>query len=333
MKKVLLIEDDRIMRENTAEILELAGYQVETADNGKTGVEQARRFVPDIILCDIMMPGLDGYGVLHVLSKDTEIQDTPFIFLTAKAEKSDLRKGMELGADDYLTKPFDDTELLNAIETRLRKFKKLTTKEVKKNIINWDDFRSQFPPHKVKKKQIVFSEGDNAEYLYYLNSGQIKLYKTHDDGKELVLDVVNSGGYFGQSSFFLGDKNNCHALAMLDAEIVKIPKNEFSQVLLNNPEIAQSFISSLSENIKSTEEKLLSFAYDTVRKRIANAILNLSDENKSLKISREDLANYVGTATETLIRCLSEFKEDQLIKIEKRVIEIVDKKTLEEIRY
>ena len=102
---------------------------------------------------------------------------------------------------------------------------------------------------------------------------------------------------------------------------------------MNNSNIAQAFISNLSKNIKSTEEKLLSFAYDTVRKRIAMAIIELSDENKSLKISREDLANYVGTATETLIRCLSEFKEDKLIKVDKRIIEIIGKEQLEQIRY
>lgn len=333
MKKVLLIEDDRIMRENTAEILELAGYHVEAASDGKQGIALARSLKPDIILCDIMMPGLDGYGVLHILSKEEGIQGTPFIFLTAKAEKSDLRKGMELGADDYLTKPFDDTELLNAIETRLKKFNQLKSHEIESNTVDWIDFLTSFPSQRIKKKQIVFSEGDRAEYLFYLKSGQIKLYKTHDDGKDLVLDVINAGGYFGQSGFFLGGKNNCHALAMSDSEIIKVPKNEFSQVLLNNSKIAESFINKLSENIKSTEEKLLSFAYDTVRKRIANAIINLSDENKSLKITREDLANYVGTATETLIRCLSEFKDDQLIKIEKRVIEVVDKPGLERIRH
>lgn len=121
MKKILIIEDDTIMRENTAEILELAHYKVTTAPNGKVGCVMAKEMKPDLIVCDIMMPELDGYGVLHILSKDPKTSSIPFIFLTAKAEKSEMRKGMELGADDYLTKPFDDTELLNAIEVRLKK--------------------------------------------------------------------------------------------------------------------------------------------------------------------------------------------------------------------
>src|SRR6478752_6509303 len=121
MKKILLIEDNTEVRENTSEILSLADYDVTTAKNGKEGAELAQKLLPDLVVCDIMMPELDGYGVLHILSKKPETASIPFIFLTAKTEKSDVRKGMNLGADDYLTKPFDDTELLSAIETRLRK--------------------------------------------------------------------------------------------------------------------------------------------------------------------------------------------------------------------
>src|ERR1041385_5534513 len=121
MKKILLIEDNTEIRENTEEILSLANYEVITAPNGKIGVTLALEKHPDLVICDIMMPELDGYGVLHILSKKTETAQIPFIFLTAKTEKVDIRKGMNLGADDYLTKPFDDTDLLNAIEARLRK--------------------------------------------------------------------------------------------------------------------------------------------------------------------------------------------------------------------
>ena len=121
MKKILLIEDNDDIRENTAEILELSNYNVIVAENGKIGVEKAIEHSPDLIICDIMMPGLDGYGVLHAVHKNEAIKNTPFIFLTAKTERSDFRKGMELGADDYITKPFDGIELLNAVESRLKK--------------------------------------------------------------------------------------------------------------------------------------------------------------------------------------------------------------------
>ncbi|MCH5720833.1 response regulator transcription factor [Niabella hibiscisoli] len=121
MIKILLIEDNLEIRENITEILELGGYQVFTTSNGKDGVDTAIKERPNLILCDIMMPVLDGYGVLYLIQRHTELQGIPFIFLTAKSERHEMRKGMELGADDYITKPFHSTELLNAIEVRLAK--------------------------------------------------------------------------------------------------------------------------------------------------------------------------------------------------------------------
>src|SRR5450432_688932 len=125
MKKNLLIEDNDDIRDNTAEILELSNYKVIVAQNGKVGVQQAIEHTPDLIICDIMMPVLDGYGVLHAVHKNDAIKNTPFIFLTAKSERSDFRKGMESGADDYITKPFTGTELLDAVNSRLKKIELL----------------------------------------------------------------------------------------------------------------------------------------------------------------------------------------------------------------
>ena len=120
-KKILVIEDNLEVLENLGEILELYGYEVQEAKDGKEGVECALKNPPDIILCDVMMPQLDGFGVLNILSKKPATADIPFIFLTAKSEKEDFRRGMNLGADDYITKPFYKDELLQVIETRLKK--------------------------------------------------------------------------------------------------------------------------------------------------------------------------------------------------------------------
>lgn len=116
MKTIVLIEDNQDVRENTAEILELQHYKVTTAENGRIGVEKAISYIPDLIICDIMMPELDGYEVFERLSNHPKTASIPFIFLTAKSEKTDFRKGMNLGADDYLTKPFEEKELLEAIK-------------------------------------------------------------------------------------------------------------------------------------------------------------------------------------------------------------------------
>ena len=122
MKTILIIDDHTEIRENIAEILQLAGYATLTGENGRKGLEIAMKEKPSLIICDIMMPELDGYGVLHLLRKNPETEYIPFIFLTAKTERNDFRKGMEMGADDFITKPFDDIELLNAIETRIKKY-------------------------------------------------------------------------------------------------------------------------------------------------------------------------------------------------------------------
>ena len=128
-KKILVIEDNPHMRENISEILELADYQVFSAENGKVGVEMAQKFIPDIIICDIMMPELNGYGVLHLLGKKDSTSRIPFIFLTAKTDRDDLRKGMNLGADDYITKPFSQRLLGQRIKAVLRRAKLTSTTE------------------------------------------------------------------------------------------------------------------------------------------------------------------------------------------------------------
>src|SRR5689334_10690792 len=124
---ILLIEDNAEMADNISSILQLAKYNVTHAPNGKIGVDVAQQIHPDLILCDVMMPELDGYGVLHILNKDPDTASIPFIFLTAKADKSDLRAGMNLGADDYITKPFDGVDLLKVVETRLKKHELMKT--------------------------------------------------------------------------------------------------------------------------------------------------------------------------------------------------------------
>ena len=120
MKKILLIEDNLDIREVTTDILKLSGYNVITAENGYIGVEMAKAMIPDLILCDIMMPELDGYGTLKALSENTTTASIPFIFLSAKSEKIDMPIGITLVADDYLTKPFSLKELLDVIESRLK---------------------------------------------------------------------------------------------------------------------------------------------------------------------------------------------------------------------
>jgi len=133
MKKVLVIEDEPEMRRNLTTILRLENFHALAAENGRRGLEVARREKPDVILCDVMMPELDGYGVIAALRADPATLTIPFIFLTAKGEKPDIRTGMNLGADDYLTKPVAKADLLQAIRSRLERAAQQATPEFKPN--------------------------------------------------------------------------------------------------------------------------------------------------------------------------------------------------------
>ncbi|MDY6939220.1 MAG: response regulator [Cyanobacteriota bacterium] len=121
MKKILVIEDEQLLLKNILSILKAEGFEAIGASGGSRGVEMATSETPDLIICDVMMPELDGYGVLKQLQQNPETHLIPFIFLTAKSDRADIRQGIELGADDYLTKPFDIEELLRAIEARFKK--------------------------------------------------------------------------------------------------------------------------------------------------------------------------------------------------------------------
>jgi CRP-like cAMP-binding protein len=324
---------------------------VATAENGKKGVQLLKEFSPDLIICDIMMPELDGYGVLHILSKDPATASIPFIFLTAKAEKSEVRKGMELGADDYLTKPFEETELLNAIETRLKKVG-LLKREFSKDFEGLGRFLDEAKGMKdlqalsreravshYKKKDAVFHEGDMPHHLFFVAKGKVKTFKVHDDGKEYLTGLYGKGDFFGYVPLLEDSEYRENGSAMEDAEIYKLPKDDFLALLFKDRDVATQFIKMLSNNVAEREKQLLSLAYDTVRKRVADALLSIErrfhESGKKaprITLSRDDLAAMAGTATETVIRVLSEFKDDEYIDIEGRDIIVLNREGLEEVQ-
>lgn len=347
MKTILLIEDNFEVRENIAEILELANYKVITAENGKVGVEKALHERPDLIICDIMMPVLDGYGVLHLINKNEQLRHVPFIFLTAKAERTDFRKGMEMGADDYITKPFTDIEILNSIERRLRKVEMLK-KEYAPDIMGIQEFMKDSGRENAlkslaegrninhyKKKQLIFSEGNHPLRLYFVEKGKVKTFKSNDDGKELTVGLYSEGDFFGYISLLENSIYKETAEAMEDSEVAIIPREDFESLINENPDVAKRFIRMLASNLSEKEEQLLGLAYNSLRKRVADALLTLQkkyqkpgSEQFSIHISREDLANIAGTATESLIRTLSDFRSEKLIDIRDGNIIILHEKKL-----
>ncbi len=336
MKKILLIEDNDNIRLNTAEILELSNYEVIMAENGVVGVAMAIEHKPDIILCDIMMPLLDGYGVLHAVQKHDAIKNTPFIFLTARTERSDVRKAMEMGADDYITKPFTGTELLNAVDSRLKKIEVLKhdfspgledLHHLVKNSLGKDILNALTEDrniNKYKKKQIVYTEGNHPNKLFYVLKGKVKAYKTNEDGKELVTDLYCKGDFLGYVSLLEDDVYKDSTEALEETELALIPRQDFDELLHNNAEVMQKFIRLLAKNISEKENHLLGIAYNSLRKKVADALLMLQEKYRESKldsyvidISRESLATIAGTAKESLIRTLSDFKSERLIDINK----------------
>lgn len=339
-KKILVIEDNIDIRENVIEILELADYTTYGADNGKTGVELAIKHLPDLILCDIMMPDLDGYGVLYMLNKKPQTAAIPFIFLTAKAERVDLRKGMEMGADDYLTKPFDDMELLNAIESRLKKKdlqESFYSKSLDKlnTLINKNEGLAELKKiigerraRQFKKAQVLYYEGDKGNGLYLVISGKIKTVKLAEDGRELMTGLYGPEEYLGVNAILLNEKYGDTATALEDSQVCTIPKEQIDQLLNLYPDVAKEFIRLLANDVREKEEQLMQLAYHSVRKRLAQAILKLyhqqGSREQNFKVTREDLAAMAGMATETVSRTLSDFKDEGLIEKKGSTITIID---------
>lgn len=296
-----------------------------------------------------MMPVLDGYGVLHAIHKNETVKNTPFIFLTAKTDRNDVRKGMELGADDFITKPFSGTELLNAVDGRLKKMdllKEDLSPDIKglqylmqasggKDILH--SLTEDRNINKYKKQQMIYSEGNHPNRLYYVLKGKVKVYKTNEDGKELVTDLFCPGDFLGYVALLEETVYKDTAQAMEETELAVIPKEDFDELIDNSKEVTHKFIRLLAKNISEKENHLLGLAYNSLRKKVAGALTLLqqkyqekTDKEFVIKINRESLATIAGTAKESLIRTLSEFRHEKLIDINKDgSIVIVNPKKLE----
>lgn len=298
-----------------------------------------------------MMPELDGYGVLHILSKDPATLGIPFIFLSAKSETNDMRKGMSLGADDYITKPFEEADLLDAVEMRIKKSEAMKV-DLNRTISGVQGFMAVakgqvfeqvIKNHRTKQyslKEYVFREGDTPIYLYFLSKGKIKTFKMNEDGKEYITGLYNAGDFFGYAALLEHSNYSDSAQVIDDAEVLLIPKDDFYHLMNSNTEVIGSFIKLLADNIHQKEEQLIELAYSSVRKRVANALVQVYEkyntehrEDFTISLGREDLASIVGTATETVIRALSEFKQDGYIESKGRDIHVLDIEALRNYRF
>jgi len=351
MKTILIIEDDTVLRETTAEMLELENYRVIMAANGKRGIEQAKIMIPDLIICDIMMPELDGYDVLKRLSKDEKTKRIPFIFMSAKTEILDVRKGMDLGADDYLTKPVKEELLLSAVESRLVKSALLKEDEIVEktsekrddsfdHIENIEDLKNYFcdfgTEKKYEKGEVIYKEGENSNNVYLIYKGGVKSIKLNEFGKELIINIHNADDFLGFSAIVDNSHYYETITAMENTEILAVSKTILQQILENNFKLSLELFQLINENLIEVKDQLLQMAYRSVRRKTAITILKFAKmmtrkPSNSINISRRDLAGVAGIATESLIRTLADFKKSGILEIEGRNIRIIDLEKLESI--
>jgi len=345
VQKILLIEDDPGMMQLTGDILRMADYEVLTANNGKAGVELAFSEKPDLIISDTHMPLLDGFGVLHLLNRNPHFVATPFILISENEDKHEVKRAMELGADNYFVKPLDETDLLHAIEYRLRKaeeikreYHKVQTNDhsgqTEAEVLN--AFLSGRNIYRYNRKQKIYFEGQRPNKLYYIIQGKVKIIKSSDEGKELVVELCGGGDFLGHIAILEDAVYKESAETMDFTELAVIPRNEFEELLHNDYRMAGKFIKMMATNIAEKERQLVGIAYNSLRKKVAQALVLLqhkyqspTTEHFTINLHREDIANIAGTATESLIRTLSDFKTEKLIDISRDgTITILDEKRL-----
>lgn len=349
MKTVLLIEDDLTLLANTKELLELYNYKVWYAENGEIGVNLALQTNPDIIVCDIMMPVLDGYGVFEILNKNPATRGIPIIFLSGKTEINAIRNRMNLGADDYVIKPFIIQDLINTIQSRLAKHANLNHTAKKKTyqipepvkISSLDQLRDYFKKTgefiEVEKHESIYKERKNADSIYFVEKGLIKTHRMDEFGKELITGIYKKGEFLGFYSFKKLSSYPETATTLEGGSLYRLSTKQFQEVLFKSHQLTLELAQLQSENLSFLRSQLLEMAYGSVLKKTTNTILKFVDGTpnnllESIKISRSDLASIAGISTESLIRSLSLLKKEKLIDIEGRNIKILNLQELYHVR-
>jgi CheY-like chemotaxis protein/CRP-like cAMP-binding protein len=339
MNKILIIEDHYEVRENLHELLELCNYEVLSAPNGEKGIQEAISAQPDLILCDIMMPGIDGYEVLATLAQQPETAAIPFIFLSARADKADIRRGMLLGADDYVTKPFEEQDLLRAIQVRLHK-SHLLKQPFQKSFEGLNSFLFQARQEgglpldadihpgirKYETGEFIFRENDSPEHLFFLASGNVRVYRPQPEPPSVFTDY-DKGNFFGYKALISGENYLHRAQALEPAEVSFLSKNDFFLLLLYNRTFSIRFIQLLANQVKEQEKQLLRLLQDLSRRKVADAILELCPPSASgsrPEIPLTDILSRSRIANLTLTIALRHLDSEQAISLRQDCIQLID---------
>lgn len=336
-KTILVIDDDPVMLEDVSAILQSAQYRVITAADGRTALDKAYEAKPDLILCDIAMPDLGGFGVLQLLSEYLNASVTPFIFLTVRTGREHQKRG----ADGYL----DGDELLSAIEMKFQKSKAGQNIKIypdmdffhRKENADFQKFIENRAFRRYRKGEVIYLEGHNSTEMFYIRAGKIKTYKRCFLGKELITAIYRETDCIGYVSLIGNVPYMESAVALTDAKLIPIPKQDFLSALYSSREIARNFIVLLSKSVHEVENRLVELAYQSVTQKVIAALLRMDEyglsfrESGVISITRKDLSNLVGTAPESLNRALYGLKTQGLIELIDDGIRLLDKSALADL--
>ncbi|WP_214225541.1 cyclic nucleotide-binding domain-containing protein [Pedobacter sp. B4-66] len=344
MKNILIIESNLKLIEEYSDTLKNAGYQITTALDGDTGINEAINTAPQLILCNTNLFRIDGFGVLAVLSKNPITAQIPFIFISLNSKLTSLRKGMEMGADDFITRPFQNNQLVRAVDARINKLK---TRNPNPKTFDSNKFENleglqklyevvfQSNNKRLKKKQTLYFDGDHSQGIYFLDEGCIKTIKLNNDGRELITGLYKSKSFIGLDSLLLNSPLTESAEAVENSSVYFISKKTVLDLLDEYTELNQHIIKILSINLKQKDDQLMELAYESVRKRLSKVLIRLNNDASPIdhiNISRDELAGLTGIATETVSRILSDFKDQGFIEKNGSQIHIIDLDSLKKIK-
>lgn len=340
---ILIVEDNEEVRENLEEILALYGYAVLAEPNGLAGVKTAIQHLPDLILCDVMMPELDGYGVLNMLSENERTAAIPFVFITARTETEDIRRGMNLGADDYITKPFYKDELLSVIRTRLKKAKArvaASSEDITTPHLSDPEgggtrldqaFEVKGRRQAFDQGQLIVREGEYPHFIYRVAAGNVHLSRAHEYGRDYIIAELGVGEIFGVPSAL--ERSPFHYTAKAatkDTVLQALATDQLLKLLNTDRTVTEALMRLMAGRVVSHSERLVNQAYDSVRRRTALVLCDLHEKyaGAAIELSREELAQMVGSTKESVIRSLSDFKRDGLLTTEGKRLVIQDVESL-----
>lgn len=339
-RKILVIQPNEKIADFISEVLTQANYRVFIASTGKKGIVLAKKNLPNLIICDVILPKLEGFDVLQIVSTITEFKGIPFILITENYAIEDIRKGIFLGATDFLRKPVEKEELLKVVEDRLKRtevFEKNRLPQKLKKPIPFNFFENNnLAKLLINKPLITYSRGEliyfsqnKINHFYVIKEGFVKTYVSNASGKEFITNFYGDNNYFGYSTIFNKNAELESAKAITKTQLYIISKSELLNILVNNHTVIYGFIEFLTSEINRYHEKFALVSYGSVREKTAQTLIYLQTNfpnyfSSYIKLKRKDLANFAGIAKETLIRTLHDFNTEKLIKITKNGIKILN---------